>query len=435
MPSRPALMLERRGQESHDFDDPRHESPAAPPATARLLELQRSAGNQAVARAVASASLLQRFAAPVATRPEVRISESGTIVITGKKELYATQDRIDEANTALAEVAGGKGAFLRLKGSGGGPPSLEGMPELQGLLRVEPVWTSREMAVNQPEMQELDKINKVKDAPYMSHADCHMTAQTIMGSTENLSNIAGGEKAIVEGFAENAETAVEPIEKKVADQKGWASHGANRVLDAFIIEAVPKFAARLKAQVDDPDNQGAAGGKMFALYKEVIAYVGGAAAGTEGLPRLRLGYRKIVENKVLKHAFGQMFGVNQYAEPEIGDALVQFNDEAEKKSEEIKTAKREDEVVRREEAGEQPSPATLPPEGRDIWNFHWAGVIMKDGLDYVTLENLSVEFTSVKNDLWYFAMYGPLEQSFHSEAARDTHVGNWPTTVKFRFQG
>ena len=131
----------------------------------------------------------------------------------------------------------------------------------------------------------------------------------------------------------------------------------------------------------------------------------------------------------------QMFGVNQYAEPEIGDALVQFNDEAEKKSEEIKTAKREDEVVRREEAGEQPSPATLPPEGRDIWNFHWAGVIMKDGLDYVTLENLSVEFTSVKNDLWYFAMYGPLEQSFHSEAARDTHVGNWPTTVKFRFQG
>ena len=105
------------------------------------------------------------------------------------------------------------------------PPGIEGMPALQALMRVEPVWTSRTMGINQPEMVELDKINKVTDAPYMSHADCHLTAQTIMGSTENLSNIGGGEKAIVEGLEADAETAVEPIEKKVADQKGWASHG------------------------------------------------------------------------------------------------------------------------------------------------------------------------------------------------------------------
>jgi len=73
--------------------------------------------------------------------------------------------------------------------------------------------------------------------------------------------------------------------------------------------------------------------------------------------------------------------------------------------------------------------------GRDLWNFHWAGVIMKDESDYVSLENLSVENLNVKNDLWYFAMYGPLDQSFHSEAGKDPHVGQYPITLPMRSSG
>lgn len=428
---RPADVFDPRGRQSNDAA--RERPDPLPPTTARLLELQRTAGNQAIARTVASAPLLQRFAAPVATRPDVRVSQEQGMLLVGKKDLYATQERIDEANTALAAVAGGKGAFLRLEADDATPPTLEGMPALQGLKRVAPVWTTRQMGINQPEMKELDRVNKADPDVYLSHADCHLTAQTIMGSTENLSNVGGGEKAIVEGLEEDAETTVEPIDKKVTDDKRWASHGANRGLDAFLIAAMPKLADRLQEAIDDPENQGAAGGRIFKLYRDAITSIRGAAPGVDGLPKLRLAYRKVVADRLLAHIFGQLFGVNQYVVPEIGDALVQFNDEVEKRAEESQSERREAEVLRREEAGEAPNPDTLPREGRDLWNFHWAGVIMKEGNDYVTLENLSVEFASVKNELWYFAMYGPLEQSFHSEAARDPHVGQSPTTLKFRF--
>lgn len=75
--------------------------------------------------------------------------------------------------------------------------------------------------------------------------------------------------------------------------------------------------------------------------------------------------------------------------------------------------------------------------GRSTWNFHWAGVIMKDGSDNVTLENYADGngYDSVNVD-WNFQMYGTIKkgQTFQEEhLASDTH-GNRASTFAVKPQ-
>lgn len=55
------------------------------------------------------------------------------------------------------------------------------------------------------------------------------------------------------------------------------------------------------------------------------------------------------------------------------------------------------------------------------WNYHWAGVVARSGLDTVTLENYTRDQRSAADagrfhdNRWYFAMYGTEEQSFHHD--------------------
>ncbi|MBK9757471.1 MAG: DUF4157 domain-containing protein [Nannocystis sp.] len=57
------------------------------------------------------------------------------------------------------------------------------------------------------------------------------------------------------------------------------------------------------------------------------------------------------------------------------------------------------------------------------WNYHWAGVVARSGLDTVTLENYTRDQRSAADAgrfhdaRWYFAMYGTEEQSFHHDYA------------------
>lgn len=62
--------------------------------------------------------------------------------------------------------------------------------------------------------------------------------------------------------------------------------------------------------------------------------------------------------------------------------------------------------------------------GHMRWNFHWAGVILKDGADNVTLENYAVGDPKVANQDWNFEMYGTVKkgQTFHDQhLASNTH--------------
>ena len=68
----------------------------------------------------------------------------------------------------------------------------------------------------------------------------------------------------------------------------------------------------------------------------------------------------------------------------------------------------------------------------NTWNFHFAGLVMKSGGDFVTLENFSVSKPDVSNTDWTFDMYGPAHkegQTFHDQHTDTNQHGETPTTL------
>jgi hypothetical protein len=141
-------------------------------------------------------------------------------------------------------------------------------------------------------------------------------------------------------------------------------------------------------------------------------------------------YKKILAHAPAKALFSTTFGINEALAPAIGTAITQVNDVAEKDA-----------------------------SHEEKWNFHWAGVIMRDGADYVTLENCAVELDDATveelrhnsdafrenrtvisgmytkqdliNERWYFKMHGTGAQSFHSENLLDPHATPSAITLPF----
>lgn len=91
-------------------------------------------------------------------------------------------------------------------------------------------------------------------------------------------------------------------------------------------------------------------------------------------------------------ARSQRVGVNAHARPETGEsyAIVGSRDRA--------------------------------AEDGQLWSFHFAAVVARDGADSVTLENYNRNGADGANEQWYFDMQGPEGQSFH-EKHRDTVAG------------
>src|SRR5262245_19735105 len=126
-------------------------------------------------------------------------------------------------------------------------------------------------------MAELNQINRDDPAKYLSHADCHMTAQTIMGSTDKPSGIEDREKAVVRNLSTPE---LDPIPKSATEGK-MSDHGANRVLDQFLIQAVPEFSRRLARGLDATVAQ-LPGGRQVARgggYAAAVDDIGRRVAG------------------------------------------------------------------------------------------------------------------------------------------------------------
>ncbi len=108
-----------------------------------------------------------------------------------------------------------------------------------------------------------------------------------------------------------------------------------------------------------------------------------------------------------RRAFDKFAGINTAADPAIGGAYT-MNTEY-----------------------KMPGSGVVP--GKKRWNFHWGGVVLKDGSNNVTLENYAVGFAPTGdkqkdkenaqraydwvNHDWNFQMYGTAKkgQSFHEE--------------------
>ncbi len=322
------------------------------------------------------------------SNPEWRMSANRKIARYGKQALYATDDLILAANQKLASV----GAYVKLVKTG----------EVSGtgnLAQVMPAWDA-ERAPKTGYHKTLGDKNG--GGSHVSHADCHRNAQTVMGSN------SGGGTTDTEHPVLKGGTVLDPISNATArndrQMQGDASHATRGSL-AFFAHALPRFADELDKGVTKDE------------HADLIKRIRTAGAFDKPDKQLldngwRL-YREIMAHGILGPMFSSQFGINEHLEPEVGQGITQINDAIER-SNEPENAKKE----KREE--------------RDLWNFHWAGVVMKDGADYVTLENLSVEDHNVINGSWYFQMYGPADQSFHSENKKDQHVGDNPLTLGYK---
>jgi hypothetical protein len=102
-----------------------------------------------------------------------------------------------------------------------------------------------------------------------------------------------------------------------------------------------------------------------------------------------------------RDAFDRKHGINKYATADVGEGYTMAT-------------------------GGTPYP------GERTWNFHWAGVVMSNGSDHVTLENYAVGVADAVNDDWDFQMYGPpskAKQTFHEQHEASKQHGDAPTTM------
>ncbi len=402
------------------------------------------------------------------------------------KEVFMSPDAVGKSNRQLEEA----NSFIRFE--------IIGKPGDDGKVRVKPIFADRAVraSAHGEDHVTIKRINAGRqeeggDADFLSWADCHRTAQLIMGSEDQPGGVDDTERIVVgtgdgkrtlqplprgavqhirKGKDSGAARALygmldgclpdfigaklgdkadpSPAEQKVLDElaladgvqqlkiefdilnsrftKIWKVVRENKDLDTGIKDGLEtRMSKGVAAQVriydnvfkDDADYDAADVARASAAIDELKRLVAlmedesgltfaGKAAPTVPVPKdLRKTYMAIAEDPALMDALSRELGLNQYARPAVGDAMCQLNDD-----------------VRKEDAEE---------EGRDIWNYHWAGVVMvNDDGSFMALENLSVEDQRAVNEDWYFALYRPDgDGSFHAVNCHDDHVVANATTM------
>jgi hypothetical protein len=257
------------------------------------------------------------------------------------------------------------------------------------LFEIKPQWNQdRETTI--PETQRLKIANENVDG-YTTHADCFMNAQTVMG-VEDTSTGSFNKTAPI-FMQDGARARRDPVAPFPAGPgSALSSNAPTRGYLAFLEYAMPLFYQTLKDKVDKTADE--------------THFLANCLRSTP--PGFRFAYRKlstVLEYAALLDAFRQQFGVNNYMAPEIGEGLAVVNHPEER-----------NEMQKAIENGQQ-----NPKE--ELWNYHFAGVVMKDGDDYVTLENYSVGNDLTDNQKWLFQVYGTGDQSFHAEMLGKPGIG------------
>lgn len=315
------------------------------------------------------------------------------VSIDDRKSLFARASAVTASNEKLAAV----GSLILLKCVGDVESGyFDVVPVINPLAIKTALWTR--MATRQPE------------EGFRTYSDCARTGTAIAGMDQ--------EKARPDVMVLDLPTGqvdVIPDKDKI---KYNTPNMAARVALSFFMDVLPKFKLTF-ADIEVLTQ------KQQAIVTAIDSFT--AAKDDGKLEASRKAYRAILADPDAKARFATTYGINGGLAPQVGSALVQYSDPVEKAS-----------------------------SVEDKWNFHWAGVVMTDGSDYVTLENCAVElqdsvaeefienddafsFTpdpfdygiknpkyskrDMLNNRWYFKAYGAGEQSFHDDMLNnDSHT-------------
>ncbi len=337
-----------------------------------------------------------------------RVSESGKSALwveqdEGGQTLFATPNLIKQANGDLAK-AGKNGSFVRLKATSS--------PLKAGLLD----HVSADVRAIEPKLvtlgadpggKKLENINKSLRADddgttskeFAMWADCGRSSRMVMGTDDADLR----PKAQVKIGGKNMET---------------TNRAGNPASFTFIYRlAMPEF-MKVKANRSylqkgihfDEKFSGISWSEWKIKTREVMK------TPTDDDDAKKMYWAL---GKAGRRAFDAQTGMNTGANPEIGGAYTM--------------------------ATEYDMPG-FAEQGARTWNFHWAGVVMKDGENNVTLENYAVSYGSdpdpVKNAAlqqkaydevnraWVFQMYGTKKkgQTFQEEHLKSGTHGNRGTS-------
>jgi hypothetical protein len=327
------------------------------------------------------------------------------------QDLYATQGRIDEANGKL-EGVGKDGSFIKLLAEDGidhGGKSLK---------KVVPTFMDGGSAERNGQHHDLKGPNRgAKDTmgkrgdKLALWSDCGRSSAAVTGSQ------GGDRQAVFNDGGEEKSTKGLDNDGSVSD---WLDTEPGNMANDIYATLIPKF-------IRKPDNfddlvEG-------THYTRVAEYTGKVR-----FFRKRLGLsvdraefedpKNIVDAKrfyaamkgTAQDRFDAEAGINHHATPEIGETYAMATE------------------------GDMPGFESEPDT--DVWNYHWGGVILKDGSDNVTLENYAVTeaYANSKgvdqgdfvNREWNFEMYGTedKDQTFHHDHLETGTHGSKATTLR-----
>lgn len=370
-------------------------NPAQPPSRAPDdLALQSAAAQSAPISSPSTAApegVVQRYSD---VGGGTRYSDDHQFMVLNKQSLWVRADSLAQANLALKA----KGAYIKLEPTGLVIDSAFGGQ----LHEVKPAWNSgRRLGRMDRERIRLAQANIDPSSGFVAHADCFMTAQTVMGVNDSPVGVLNTTHPVV-GQGGDRGVVKEVSTTEMTDRYGGTGLAStlgggspSRGHYAFLLHVLPKFFEWLhSAPVQTTALKGAA--DTFCTGFE--RYAGKRTKdGLEGSLRAYAELSGNPANQALKDGFSRIFAVNEYLSPEIGEGLAVLNDPSERK--------RSQELIANND----------PNADVELWNYHFAGVVLKDGSDYVTLENYSVGDTEVDNGAWLFQLYGVGQQSFHAE--------------------
>ncbi len=337
-------------------------------------------------------------------------TDNGKVLLWDNQTLYAEQGLIDQANQKLKSV-GKDGSFITLA-SDGKSYDHEG----HSLTRVVPQWVDhKDMGdhqgasdANEADVEDSNGItgeDSAKDndgiATMALWADCGRSSGAITGSRKQNNS----DRQVVYNKGGKEKTSYGKADKGM-DKRANTSVG--RMANGVYFDLMPDFIA--KSSNDKYLTKG-------VHYTKSGGFFGLGAKRTpmpiaDGVAAQKMYAEMTPEGQL---AFDMAAGINAYANPEIGEAYAM--------------------------ATAYDMPGFKTEKGKNAWNFHWGGVIMKDGADNITLENYAVIAKGIDrfiNRDWNFAVYGTMKakggakDTFHSDHLGTGTHGSKATSIAVR---